>query len=70
MVTAVLTVQLSQLSDVYIPRSVVSKLVVHEFVVNLPLFPIELIELRFLKFRLISRIYRPKMVRGRIIVRP
>jgi hypothetical protein len=27
-------------------------------------------ELRFLKFRLISRIYRPKMVRGRIIVRP
>ncbi len=29
-----------------------------------------LIELRFLKFRLISRIYRPKMVRGRIIVRP
>ena len=28
------------------------------------------VELRFLKFRLISRIYRPKMVRGRIIVRP
>jgi hypothetical protein len=27
-------------------------------------------ELRFLKFRLISRIYRPKMVRGRIIVCP
>ena len=26
-------------------------------------------ELRFLKFRLMSRIYRPKMVRGRIIVR-
>jgi hypothetical protein len=32
---------LSQLSDVYIPRSVVSELVVHKFVVNLPLFPIE-----------------------------
>jgi hypothetical protein len=29
-----------------------------------------LIEIRFLKFRLISRIYRTKMVRGRIIVRP
>jgi hypothetical protein len=32
---------LPQLSDVHIPRSVVSKLVVHGFVVKRRLFPIE-----------------------------
>jgi hypothetical protein len=40
-ITAVLAVQLPQLSDVHISRSVVAKLVVHDFVVNLPLEPIE-----------------------------
>jgi len=39
--TAVLAVQLPQLSDVHIPRSVVIKLVVHGFVVKRRLFPVE-----------------------------
>ena len=40
-ITAVLAVQLPQLSDVHISRSVVIKIIVHGFVVKRRLFPVE-----------------------------